>query len=285
MTRSVTKLPKLETRQLALAVTTDGSRAFVAGGQGRDVLAFSDTPSSGQGYVASNSGGRGLRDVMVAGDEVWVCGEYGHVARSVDGGASFTTIHIGANGACLYSIRRDDAGALWVVGDRGLLKRSTDGETFVDVDAKTTANLGRLRTSAIGPLIATSQGGMLLVDGDEVIATKLEARGVMMTPLATQQGTLMVVGVDGQAYRSADMGESFERVDPLTTGFLSTVAALEDGTVAIVGADGHLAVSSDDGRTFAKVNHDAMTGTIWCCAPFEDGLLMCGESGQLAFYG
>ena len=61
-------------------------------------------------------------DVLVAGDTLWVCGEYGMLAVSRDAGETWGKLATGTNG-CLFGLALGPDGAVWTCGDGGYLAR------------------------------------------------------------------------------------------------------------------------------------------------------------------
>jgi hypothetical protein len=74
-------------------------------------------------------GAHGLRSVLAAGELVLASGEYGALARSTDGGATFAMAPRFTQG-CLYGLSRDRAGAIWLGGDDGVYRSSDEGATW-----------------------------------------------------------------------------------------------------------------------------------------------------------
>ena len=76
-------------------------RLVAVGGQRVDVALLSE--DHGRTWQALPSPGKGLRGAWLDGDTLWVCGEYGFLACSRDGGASFTAVDTGSGG-CLFGV-------------------------------------------------------------------------------------------------------------------------------------------------------------------------------------
>jgi photosystem II stability/assembly factor-like uncharacterized protein len=62
---------------------------------------------------------------------------------------------------------------------------------------------------------------------------------------------VIAFGMRGNAFRTADLGKSWQRIDvgPYK-GALQGATELGDGTVLLMGADGMIAASRDEGVTF-----------------------------------
>jgi len=85
-------------------------RLVAVGGQRVDVALLSE--DHGRTWQALPSPGKGLRGAWLDGDTLWVCGEYGFLACSRDGGASFTAVDTGSGG-CLFGVAVDEQGVVW----------------------------------------------------------------------------------------------------------------------------------------------------------------------------
>jgi hypothetical protein len=67
----------------------------------------------------------GLRDIVIDGDALWTCGEYGQLAVSRDRGESWRLIDTRTD-ACLFGLVVADDGTLWVCGNAGYFARVRD---------------------------------------------------------------------------------------------------------------------------------------------------------------
>ncbi|HEV8485098.1 MAG TPA: YCF48-related protein, partial [Blastocatellia bacterium] len=63
--------------------------------------------------------------VFYNGDEVWVVGEHGLIARSYDDARTFNEVDLGVDAALNDVFARGDR--VWIVGDAGTILVSTDG--------------------------------------------------------------------------------------------------------------------------------------------------------------
>src|SRR5215216_5826961 len=72
-------------------------------------------------------GGKGavINAVYYDGDDIWVVGAAGLVARSYDDGRTFQEVDSGADGGLNDVYVR--GGRIWIVGDGGTILKSTDG--------------------------------------------------------------------------------------------------------------------------------------------------------------
>ena len=283
--RTLTHLHTFERTSYLLGINEDASSVVAVGGTGRDVFGIASNRSPLK-FEEIKTPGPGLRDVHVEGDRIIVCGEYGYVAISEDRGKNFRKVDVNAGSSCMHGVRVDATGALWLVGDRGVMIRSEDWESFRHLQTNTKANLGKIRRYSNGMLCASSDGGLYTVSNGRITRTALNEDGIVNTPVETPKGAFLAVGQYGIAVRSQDSGASYQSVQGIDIGRtdLSAVAVMKDNTIAFVGMSGLLAVSEDDGKTFAKVEQDLTHDNFWSCMAWGDGLLIGTQRGSLFYY-
>ena len=117
----------------------------------------------------------------------------------------------GAAGRHVYGID-ERGGTVYAAGEQGLVLRARRGEPFA-------------------PLPSPYKGtyfGVLALSADEVL----------------------VYGLRGSLYRSADAGKTWERIDSGTQQSITSAIALADGGVLVGTQGGQLLVSRDRGRSF-----------------------------------
>lgn len=259
------------------------ARLVAVGGQRVDVVLLSE--DRGRTWQALPSPGKGLRGAHLDGDTLWVCGEYGTLAVSRDGGTTFTALDVGTSG-CLFGVAVDDEGVVWVCGDGGFVVASVDdGATFQRVNGAR-VSLSRAHRSPYGVLVPTDAPGDLLVLTSPKRKPTLRRIGIgaggdLMTATTTPRGTVVVVGAGGACWRSVDGAQTFTAVDSGTTQLLCGVCATAEGRVFAVGAGGTVIVSDDDGLTFAPA-HTGLSGTLWCVVAVDDDVFVGGEGGLIA---
>jgi photosystem II stability/assembly factor-like uncharacterized protein len=170
-------------------------------------------------------------------------GAFNLVVRTDDGGATWTPwLDRSENprGLHLYAIRRA-AGALWVVGEQGIVLR-------LDPAA------GRLRTVAVPP------GGSLF--------------GVVGTGR-----TVVAHGLRGRILRSGDGGRSWREVRSGVEDALTGSAVLPDGRIALVTQAGEVLLSGDDGASFRRAPGAAVPQAAAVAPAGPGALAIVGAAG------
>lgn len=145
----------------------------------------------------------------------WVVGAYNLACRTEDGGRSWqSTMHRLPNskGLHLYAMRKIGA-ALYIAGEQGLLLRSTD-------------------------------------QGDHFEALPTPSKGTYFGLVAGPQNQLLLYGLRGRAFLSADAAATWTEVDTGTRASLSAGTALANGGLLLASQAGELMLSRDGGKTF-----------------------------------
>lgn len=284
MTKLYATFPTEVPDALILAIVADvkNPRRLVAvGGQGWDVCLLSD--DEGASFQALAPPCKGLRNAYLNGDELWVAGEYGHVAVSRDGGVSFTVVPTDAS-ACLFGVVKDDTGALWIAGDGGLILRSVDdGASFTKVPGAK-VSLSRLSfMPGIGVVIPSDNPGDLYVCSvdkkGKAKATKwaVDAGADLMVATRTKSGAIVVVGGDGFCARADGPGGDFTKVAMPTKELLTCCCTRADGAVIAVGMSGGVFCSDDDGHSFSAVDV-GQKGQWWWVSALGDDVIVGGKA-------
>ena len=228
--------------------------------------------------LRSTPRGLGLRDALAVGDAIWVCGEYGQLARTYDHGETWTLVATDTQ-VCLFGLALGTDGAIWCVGDGGFAARIL-GDAPQRVDFATTARLSAVY--AVRDEIAVlGFDGKLRRWADGAITTLNTGTTKPLTALACTKSAWIVTGDGGFIGRSPD-GTWFSRVKIDVEVDLEGIAALRDGRVVVVGDRGTVLVSLDEGRTWTSVPNKLGLVHLWGVERFGGGVLIGGDEGLVA---
>ena len=156
----------------------------------------------------------------------------------------------------------EDENVGYVVGTFNLVFRTDDGGRHWVPWFDRTDNPKRYHLYAVRRI-----GDDLYIAGEQGIVLKLDAkaqrfRGVH-TPydgtyfgITGKPGSVIVFGLRGNAYRTADGGASWQKVETRIPVGLTGGTFTPDGRIVLVSQAGHVLVSSDAGFTFAPLALD-----------------------------
>jgi len=219
----------------------------------------------------------GLRDVVVHGNAVWVCGEYGQLAVSRDRGTTWKLFDT-ATEVCLHALALAPDGAMWVAGDRGYAARIV-ADQLQRISLDTTVRLTGVRPVRDEIVVLGYDGTLRRWKNGKVTAAATGTAKPVNALQLTKRGTWIVVGDGGFVARSPD-GAWWTRVKTDADADLEAVALFGD-QIVIVGDRGKILISSDDGRTWQSQPSE-LAAHLWAVAPFGDGLLIGGDDGLIA---
>mgnify|MGYP000002479686 FL=1 len=204
-----------------------------------------------------------LLDITQAGERLVAAGDRGHILYSDDGGASWMQAKVPTR-QLLTAIDFVDDKHGWAVGHDALILATADGgeswtaqyedrereAPLLDVWFEDTQH--GIAVGAYGALLETIDGGQSWED----ISERLDNEdGYHLNAISHIQGSgLFVVGELGGMFRSADMGETWERVEsPYQGSFFGVVGGSEPGVVVAFGLRGHLFRSIDFGDSWEGI--------------------------------
>lgn len=146
-----------------------------------------------------------------------------------------------------------------VVGAYGMILKTEDaGETWEHV-LHTTENDSYYHvfdTAELpdGKFFLSGEAGLMMIgDAENETAVLVESvpwEGSFFTALASGSGAVVVGGLRGRMFRTADQGQSWEEVQKPPTSSIVSSTALADGTLVFAGVAGELIFSRDDGHSF-----------------------------------
>jgi photosystem II stability/assembly factor-like uncharacterized protein len=147
----------------------------------------------------------------------------------------------------------------YVVGAYGLLLKTTDGghswqSWFDRADNPRLMNLYSIRPAAGALYIAGEGGTVLRLDPatERFVAVPVDYAGSMFG-VADAGDAVLVYGLRGNAFRSADGGTTWTKVDTKLPASIVGGTTLVPGTVVLADQGGRLAVSNDGGVTFGLI--------------------------------
>jgi len=204
-----------------------------------------------------------LLDIAHAGKRLVAAGDRGHILYSHDGGASWTQAKVPTRQLLTAVYFADDKHG-WAVGHDALILGTTDGgQTWTQQYENREGEVPLLdvwfenaqhgfATGAYGVLLETTDGG----ENWEDVADRLDNEdGFHLNAIAEIPGScLFIVGEMGGMFRSADMGETWERVEsPYQGSFFGVVGGGEPGVVVAFGLRGNLFRSTDFGDSWQAI--------------------------------
>jgi len=245
----------------------------------------------------------------------WAVGHSGVVLATSDGGATWVKQLDGraaaqamidyyekqeADGALLSEAKRfaddgpdkpfldvwfDDEKVGYVVGTFNLVFRTDDGGTHWVPWFDRTDNPKRYHLHAVRRV-----GDDLYAAGEQGIVLKLDAKAqrfrAVRTPyegtyfgITGKPGSVLVFGLRGNAYRTADGGASWQKVDTRIPVGLTGGAVTPEGGIVLVSQAGHVLVSSDSGSTFAPLTADRSAPAAAVVALGAKSLVVVGPRG------
>jgi len=253
------------TRAMMLSAARAGRRLVAVGDHG--IVLLSDDDGASFRQARSVPVRSTLTAVCFVGERTgWAVGHWGVVLRTDDAGESWAVQRADTSvDQPLFSVHFRDAERGWAVGLWSLMIATADGgKSWAPVrlpalpdGGKADRNLFKVFAGRRGDLfVAAEQGAVLRSrDGDRWSYVRTGYKGTFWTGIALADGTLLVGGLRGTIYRSADGGSSWTESG---TDLKSSVAdfAESGGKVFAAGLDGASFESDDGGVTFKSSQRD-----------------------------
>lgn len=174
----------------------------------------------------------------------YIIGAYNLIFKTTDGGKSWQSWqkHIkNPKGWHLYGIR-PAGGALFIVGEQGMLFRSND------------------------------HGGSF----DQIASPY---KGSYFGLVAGKDGNLVIFGLRGNAFWSRDRGHTWKKIDTRIETTISAGIELADGSLVLVSQTGGLLVSHDNGQHFQLQPAKEPLPTATVALARDGGLIVAGLRG------
>ena len=173
----------------------------------------------------------------------------------------------------------------FIVGAFNLIFRTVDGGKswtpwYDRIDNPKHFHLYAIRPVGTELFITSEQGTVFRLDQAKKRFTALKT-GYTGTffGITGKPGALIAYGMRGNAFRSKDGGNNWQKLDTGVQGGLMGGTMTPDGTIVLVSQGGHLLVSSDDGTTFSQVKMERPTPAAGVTAIDATTLAMVGQRG------
>jgi len=268
-----------------LAVARAGTRLVAAGERGAVLLSDDGGTSWRQAKVPVQVSLTALR--FVDARTGWAAGHLGTILKTEDGGETWVLQLDGVRAAALWSgalklgderaqrlgqrlagegpdkpffdLEFLDAQRGIAVGAYNLAFSTADGgRSWVPLSTRL-PNPKSLHLYAVRALqghlfIAGEQGLLLRSDdgGASFAALPSPYKGSYFGLLVARSGTLLAYGLRGNAFRSTDLGASWQKAETGLPVSISAATELDGGALALLAQTGELLASRDDGRSFAR---------------------------------
>jgi len=256
----------------------DGDRAYALGGMHHNPTLLVTDDGGHDWRRLTHPPVPGLRAMIRHEHALYLIGESGFLAVSVDSALTWTRLPIDTE-ACLFDIVRAPDGTFWIAGDDHVILRSSDGLAFEPVESD---DSGRSLSVAIidGVVHILGYDGRLRSwDGHAFRVVTVEDDTPLTDLLVTRAGTWLLTGDGGMVFRSVDRGATWAVVVLDTASDLEAIIESPKG-VLIVGDDATLLFSDDDGVSFVEVPNE-LEGHLWSIAEFHGGYLVSGSGGAI----
>lgn len=280
------ELAPLAARSLLLDGQNLGARLVAVGERGH-ILVSADQGRSWEQRPAPTRAT--LTSVFfIDGRHGWAGGHDTTVLRTVDGGATWTTVYTDPErGAPVLDLWFRDADNGYAIGAYGLFLTTTDGgATWEDTplpDASGTdidLHFNQLQALADGRLVLAAEAGHLyLAAGQEWRPLALPYEGSMFGTLPLGGSRLLAYGLRGHLFLSADAGRSWRPVTTGTEAILNDATRLRDGRVVVVGLAGTVLISTDGGEHFVLRQQADRAGFTRVLQTADGALVLLGAQG------
>lgn len=227
--------------------------------------------------------------VVRAGSALVAVGDYGTVVRSTDEGKTWQQAEVPVT-TLLTAAHFIDERQGWAVGHGGVVLATTDGganwkllQTLEErpvllsvlfQDAKRGYAVG-----AYGAAFVTDDGGATWMP--MAVGEGHDADLHLNHIFATRKGELYLAGETGVAFRSADRGASWKKLDTRVSGSLWGGLERRDGEVLLLGMSGKVIVSHDGGEHWDALATGTEQSLTSAMVLPDGGLLVVGAGGVM----
>lgn len=213
-----------------------------------------------------------MLDVVHAGKRLVAVGDRGHILYSDDQGATWTQAKVPTR-QLLTSVFFVDDKHGWAVGHDAQILASEDGgvtwtKQFEELKRESPlldvwfqdVNSG-FAVGAYGALMATTDGGKHWEDVSDRLDNEdqYHLNGIA----AVKDAGLFIVGEQGSMFRSADWGQTWEKLEgPYEGSLFGVIGTAQANTMLAYGLRGNLFRSTDFGTTWEPVELKAIRGAL-----------------------
>ena len=239
------------------------------------VAAAAVVASAQQGWsqgqtIKQGSGAAAVNAVYYDGDDIWVVGAHGFVARSPDDGGTFQESRVGIDEGLNDVYKRGDR--IWIVGDHGTILRSTDdGRSFIRTTSSPSGrgSAGGASQSQAGPIdlysvlftdpnrgFIVGDHGLILATSDSGLSWREQRSGTdaQLFHLSFQGDRGWVVGTGGVVLHTDDGGKNWYPQRSGVSEDLNRVYMVSDRKGLITGDKGTLLDTENGGATWSRVS-------------------------------
>ncbi|MFJ7792995.1 WD40/YVTN/BNR-like repeat-containing protein [Pseudomonas sp. NPDC096950] len=233
-----------------------------------------DAPAADAVYsVESAKAAKSLMlDVVHAGKRLVAVGDRGHILYSDDQGSTWTQAKVPTRQLLTAVFFVDDKHG-WAVGHDAQILASEDGgvtwtKQFEDLKRESPlldvwfkdVNSG-FAVGAYGALLETTDGGKHWEDASDRLDN--EDQFHLNAIAAVKDAGLFIVGEQGSMFRSADWGQTWEKLEgPYEGSLFGVIGTAQPNTLLAYGLRGNLYRSTDFGSTWEQVQLQAARGTL-----------------------
>jgi len=213
-----------------------------------------------------------MLDVVHAGKRLVAVGDRGHILYSDDQGATWTQAKVPTRQLLTAVFFVDDKHG-WAVGHDAQILASEDGgvtwtKQFEDLKREAPlldvwfkdVNSG-FAVGAYGALLETTDGGKNWADVSDRLDNTDQFH--LNAIAAVKDAGLFVVGEQGSMFRSADWGQTWEKLEgPYQGSLFGVIGTAQPNTLLAYGLRGNLFRSTDFGTTWAPIELKAARGML-----------------------
>lgn len=237
-----------------------------------------------------------ILDVVHAGARLVAVGDRGHILYSDDQGKTWTQAKVPSRQLLTAVYFVDDKHG-WAVGHDAQILASEDGgltwtKQFEDLKRESPlldvwfkdVNSG-LAVGAYGALLETTDGGKNWEDVSDRLDN--EDQFHLNAIAAVKDAGLFIVGESGSMFRSADWGQTWEKLEgPYEGSLFGVIGTAQPQTLLAYGLRGNLYRSTDFGSTWEQVELKAARGSLEFglsgATLLEDGsIVIVGNGGSV----